>query len=179
MPVRHRLLPPKLHRALRPEAKERRRRERAGLSPLRRPLLIQHEAIRAARRLLLAVAAVVVAVDIGDKIVTPTIPEAFHPRPPAVLVLMAVVTVLGLVTFPRAGSRSIAVAGGLMVGGGIANTASLVAWGSGIPNPLLSYRYDVAFNLADLAVGIGFAALLPAAIVFAVRHRGELDAKLF
>ncbi|MDX6514403.1 MAG: hypothetical protein QOH73_69 [Gaiellaceae bacterium] len=154
------------------------RRERAQLAPLRRQLPIEPGAIRAARRLLLAVAAVVVAVDIGDKLVTPTLPEAFHPRPPIVLLAMVVVTVLGLVTFPRAGSRAIAIAGGLMVGGGVANTVSLLAWGSGIPNPLLSSRYDIAFNLADLAVGSGFVLLLPATLAFAVRHREHLNSPL-
>lgn len=145
---------------------------------LRRPLAIDGAAVGAARRLLLAVALVVAAVDLVDKLVAPTLPEAFHPRPPSVALVMAVATVLGLVTFPRTGSRAIAVAGGLMVGGGIANTASLLAWGAGIPNPLLSQRYDVAFNLADLAVASGFLLLLPATLVFAVQHRHELGAPL-
>jgi hypothetical protein len=152
--------------------------ERPGLAPLARRLSIDPAAVAAARRLLLAIAALVAAVDLADKIVAPTTPEAFHPRPFSVLLVMAVVTMLGLLTFPRTGSRSIAVAGGLMVGGGLANTVSLLAWGSGVPNPLLSDRLGIAFNLADLAVASGFLLLLPATLVFAIRHRDQLNARV-
>jgi hypothetical protein len=147
-------------------------------APLGRRLEIESVAIRAARRLLVAIALTVAAVDLTDKAITPTLPEAFHPRPPSVVVVMVATSVLGLLTFPRTGSRAIAIAGGLMVGGGIANTASLAIWGSGVPNPLLATRYGIAFNLADVCVTAGFLLLLPATLVFAVQHRGELRATL-
>ena len=57
-------------------------------------------------------------------------------------------------------------------------TVSLLVWGAGIPNPLLSDRYDIAFNLADLAVGSGFLLLLPATLAFAMRHRDRLNSPL-
>jgi lipoprotein signal peptidase len=125
-----------------------------------------------------AVAAIAAAVDLVDKAVTPTLPGAFHPRPASVVVVMAATSVLGLVTFPRTGSRAIAAAGGLMVGGAIGNLASLALWGAGVPNPLLWTRAGIAFNLADVCVTAGFLLLLPATLVFAVQHRDEPSARL-
>jgi hypothetical protein len=150
-----------------------------GPAVLRRPLPIAAADVRGARLLLLLVAALVTAVDLGDEIVSPTLPDYYHTRPLSIVATMVAVTALGCVAFPRTGSRGIAVAGGLMVGGGIANTISFLAWGRGIPNPIVSYRLGAAFNLADLAVAAGFVLLVPAAIVFALRHRHELDARLF
>jgi hypothetical protein len=161
---------------LRPEAHERGRRE---LAPrLRRRLPIDPADVRSAQRLLLIVAVLVTAADLLDKLVSPTLDEAYHARPLSVLAVMVGVTALGVITFPRTGSLSMAVAGGLLVGGGIGNTVSLLAWGRGIPNPLVSYRLGIAFNIADLCVGAGFALLLPAALIFMVRHQHELNAEL-
>jgi hypothetical protein len=177
MAVRHRNLSPKLRHRLRPEVRARRRQARLA-HHLRRTLPITAEDVAATRHLLLAIAAVVAVVDLVDKAVAPTDPDFFHRRPLAVSVVMIAVTVLGVVVFPRSGSRLLGVVGGLMVGGGVGNTLSLIGWGRGIPNPIVSYRLGVAFNLADLAVGAGFLLLLPASAAFGWRHRRALGTEL-
>jgi len=127
---------------------------------------------------LLLVALTVATVDLVDKAISPALPDYYHPRPFPVLLVMIAVTVLGSLTFPRAGSRTLAVAGGLMVGGGAANTLSLAFWGEGVPDPLVSYRLGIAFNLADVAVTAGFLLLFPALVVFVLQHRHDLEAEL-
>jgi lipoprotein signal peptidase len=42
----------------------------------------------------------------------------------------------------------------------------------GVPDPIVAG--SVAFNLADVAVGVGFVLLLPATCVFAFRNRERL-----
>jgi lipoprotein signal peptidase len=127
---------------------------------------------------LLLAAFLVAVVDLVDKAVSPTLPAAYDARGGGRAATMVAVTAVGAWPFPRAGSRLVAVAGGLLVGGGIANTLSLGIWEHGVPNPLVSLRYDVAFNAADLCVAAGFLLLLPAMLLFAVQHRGELEARI-
>ncbi len=71
-------------------------------------------------------------------------------------------------------SRSIAFAGGVVLGGAAGNLVSIALWPSlqGVPNPIAAG--GVAFNLADIAVAVGFALLLPATLVFAVQNRNRL-----
>ncbi|MGH2922292.1 MAG: hypothetical protein ACRDKU_09525 [Gaiellaceae bacterium] len=69
------------------------------------------------------------------------------------------------------GSPSVALAAGLVVGGAAGNVISLALW-PGVPNPLVAG--GLAFNVADLSVGLGLMLLLPAGLVFAVRNRGRL-----
>jgi lipoprotein signal peptidase len=92
---------------------------------------------------------------------------------------MAAMVVIGAWMFPRVGSPLIAVAGGLMVGGGLSNVLSLGLWGRGVPNPLLSDRLHIAFNLADVAIGLGLLSMLAGILLFAVQHRAALHAQLW
>jgi lipoprotein signal peptidase len=74
----------------------------------------------------------------------------------------------------RVRSASIAVAGGIVLGGAIGNLVSIALWPSlpGVPDPLVAG--GVAFNLADVAVAVGFVLLLPATVVFGMQNRERL-----
>jgi lipoprotein signal peptidase len=71
-------------------------------------------------------------------------------------------------------SPSIALPGGLVLGGAIGNLASIALWPSlpGVPDPLVAG--GIAFNLADASAVVGLALLLPAILVFAARNRERL-----
>jgi hypothetical protein len=71
-------------------------------------------------------------------------------------------------------STSIAVAGGILAGGAFGNLASLAFWPSlaGVPDPLVAG--EVAFSLADLALGLGILLVFATTAVFAVRNRARL-----
>jgi lipoprotein signal peptidase len=71
-------------------------------------------------------------------------------------------------------STSIALAGGVLLGGAVGNLASLALWPSlpGVPDPLVAGR--LAFNVADAAVALGLA-LLTATLVFGTRNRARLS----
>ncbi|MFN2470182.1 MAG: hypothetical protein ABR583_04190 [Gaiellaceae bacterium] len=72
------------------------------------------------------------------------------------------------------GSRSIALAGGIVGGGATGNVASLALWPSfaGVANPLVAR--GVAFSIGDVAVGTGLALVLAATVAFAVRNPERL-----
>jgi lipoprotein signal peptidase len=74
----------------------------------------------------------------------------------------------------RVRSASIAVAGGIVLGGAIGNLVSIALWPSlpGVPDPLVAG--GVAFNIADVAVAVGFVLLLPATVVFGMQNRARL-----
>lgn len=71
-------------------------------------------------------------------------------------------------------STSIAVAGGVLAGGALANLAALALWPAvpGVPNPL-AVR-GVAFNAADVTVVAGLGLALVASALFAARNRERL-----
>jgi hypothetical protein len=159
---------------------ERRNALRVAQQQIRRRLGIQPEDVSASRIVLLAVALLVVAADLTDKAVAHTEANAYHVRTPRELVVMVTISLVGLLVFPRAGSRLIAAAGGLMTGGGLANVLSAAIFGRGVPNPFLLHgeAWAVAFNLADVCVAVGFLVLLPSVLAFAVAHRNELEQPL-
>ena len=74
----------------------------------------------------------------------------------------------------RVGSPSIAVAGGVILGGAVGNLFSIALWPSlaGVPDPLVAG--GVAFSVGDVAVGFGILLLLPAIVVFALQNRERL-----
>ena len=71
-------------------------------------------------------------------------------------------------------STSIALTGGMVLGGAVGNLASFALWPSlpGVPDPIIVG--GIAFNLADVAAVLGLFLLLPAIIVFAKRNRERL-----
>jgi hypothetical protein len=71
-------------------------------------------------------------------------------------------------------SSTIAVPGGVVLGGAAGNLLSFALWPSlpGVPDAIVVGR--VAFSIGDVAVIGGLVMLLPAALVFAVRNRTRL-----
>jgi lipoprotein signal peptidase len=128
-------------------------------------------AVRARRRLALSAAAVVLALDLADALLGA--PRAFHPRPPAVLALAAVLAAALLALAPRIASRTLALGAGIAAGGALATVTSALAWSRGVPDPIV--REGVAFNLADVAIALGDTALLAAAVAHAWTHRDRLQ----
>ncbi len=87
---------------------------------------------------------------------------------------LAAATLVWAVAVARVRSASIAVAGGVVLGGALGNLASIALWPSlaGVPDPLVAG--GVAFNLADVFVALGFVVLLPTTALFALKNRERL-----
>jgi lipoprotein signal peptidase len=127
--------------------------------------------------LLLGAATVVVTLDLGYTALS--ISERggavlAHDRSALYVAGVAAASLLWAGAIARTRSSSIAVAGGLVLGGAAGNLVSIALWPSlpGVPDPIVAG--GVAFNVADAAVVVGFALLLPATLVFAVRNRKRL-----
>ena len=117
------------------------------------------------QRLLVAVALLLTAVDLGQKA---SAPVYGHPRSFGYVVVAAVLTVFLVVFVPRVPSRALAVAGGVAAAGAFGNLVSALTWRGGIPNPIVAG--EIAFNIADLCAVTGAAALVVGAVVFALRN---------
>jgi lipoprotein signal peptidase len=117
------------------------------------------------RRLLIAVASLLSAVDLGQKA---TAPVYGHPRGVAYLLVATAITVVLVLFVPRVPSRELAVAGGVAAAGAFGNLVSALVWRGGIPNPIVVG--DLAFNVADLCAVTGAIALVLGAVLFALRH---------
>ncbi len=117
------------------------------------------------RVVLLAVAAVLTAVDLGQKV---SAPVYGHPRSAAFVALAAALTVAVVWLVPRVPSRPLAVAGGLAAAGAFGNLVSALAWRGGVPNPIM--LGDIAFNIADVCAVTGAVALVVGAALFALRN---------
>jgi lipoprotein signal peptidase len=127
--------------------------------------------------LLLGAATVVAALDLAHKALA--ISERGgavnpHDRPARYVVAGAALSLAwaGGVALTR--SSSIALSGGVVLGGAAGNLVSFALWPSlsGVPNPIVAA--GIAFNFADVAVVTGLALLLPAILVFAARNRTRL-----
>ena len=117
------------------------------------------------RRLLIAVASLLTAVDLGQKA---TAPVYGHPRGAVYLLVATAITVMLVLFVPRVPSRALAVAGGVAAAGAFGNLVSALVWRGGVPNPIVVG--DVAFNVADLCAVLGAIALVLGAVLFALRH---------
>jgi lipoprotein signal peptidase len=97
-----------------------------------------------------------------------------HDRPPLYVAGLAVAALVWAGAIVRTRSASIAVAGGVVLGGAIGNLVSIALWPSlaGVPDPLVAG--GVAFNVADVAVAAGFVLLLPATALFGLKNRARL-----
>lgn len=117
------------------------------------------------RRLLIAVASLLAAVDLGQKT---TAPVYGHPRGAVYLLVATAITVMLVVLVPRVPSRALAIAGGVAAAGAFGNLVSALVWRGGIPNPIVVG--DLAFNVADLFAVTGAIALVLGAVLFGLRH---------
>jgi len=97
-----------------------------------------------------------------------------HSRPAPYIAGLAAAALVWAVALARVRSASIAIAGGVVLGGAIGNLASIALWPSlaGVPDPLVAG--GVAFNVADVAVAAGLVLLLPATALFGLRNRERL-----
>ncbi len=97
-----------------------------------------------------------------------------HGRPAVYVAGLAAAALVWAVAVVRVRSASIAVAGGVVLGGALGNLASIALWPSlaGVPDPLVAG--GVAFNLADVFVALGFVVLLPTTALFALKNREHL-----
>lgn len=126
--------------------------------------------MRRRRRLAVVAALGVLALDLAHEALVPT--SFHHPRTALALLLMAVLAAAVLVLVPLVPSRTLALAAGVAAGGALGNLVSALAWTEGVPDPLVHGGY--AFNLADVAVVLGDAALLTTALVVAWDNRRRL-----
>jgi lipoprotein signal peptidase len=125
--------------------------------------------VRRRRAIAAVVALVVVAVTLTHEVLSPT--PFHHTRSPGVLVLAGVVALALLVLAPRVPSLGVAVGAGIAAGGALGTLVSGIAW-DGVPDPLV--RGGIAFNLSDLAIALGDAILIAAALLHAWLQRGDL-----
>ena len=117
------------------------------------------------KRLLIVVALVLSAIDLGQKA---SAPVYGHPRGLVYVVFAGVLTALLVLFVPRVPSRALAVAGGIAAAGAFGNFVSALAWRGGIPNPIV--LGEVAFNVADVCAVAGAAGLVLGAALFALRN---------
>jgi lipoprotein signal peptidase len=130
---------------------------------------------------LVGTATVVAAVDLAHKaaaLADPTASVTLHPRSTLYALGVAAISALWAFAIMLTRSRSIALGGGIFVGGAAGNVVSLVLWPSvdGVPNPLLAR--ELAFNLADVAVVVGLALVVLGVAAFAVQNNGRLGERV-
>ena len=97
-----------------------------------------------------------------------------HDRSAGYVAGIAVVAVVWAGIVSLTGSASISLTAGLVLGGAVGNLTSIALWPSvpGVPDPLVAG--NIAFNLADVSVGLGVLLLVPTTLVYAVRNRERL-----
>jgi lipoprotein signal peptidase len=114
---------------------------------------------------LLAVAAVLTALDLAEKVSRPVYG---HPRS-LLYVVAGTAAVLALVVLvPRVPSLALSICAGVAAAGALGNVVSAVVWRSGVPNPIVVG--DIAFNVADVCAVFGAVGLVGGAALFALRH---------
>ena len=132
--------------------------------------------MRPAAIVLVLTAGLVVAVDLVHKAIALHGPEPVvgHERPFGYIAAGATAATIWAVAIVFARSVPIALAGGIAVGGAAANLTSLALWPSfaGVPDPIIAGR--IAFNVADIAVGVGLVLVVATTVGFAVRNRSRL-----
>jgi lipoprotein signal peptidase len=135
-------------------------------------------AVRTRCALLVSSAVVFASIDLLHKAFDPA--EFHHARTPfAAVVMLALVTGLVLLV-PRIPSNAAALGAGIACGGALGNFVSLLAWSQGVPDPLVlaGAMEGIAFNLADLFALGGDALLLSAVVVYGLRNRERLRARV-
>jgi hypothetical protein len=121
-------------------------------------------------KLALAAAGTVIAATLADDALQPSVLS--HERPPAVYAAAVLIAAALLTLAPRVGSRLVSLGAGIASGGALATVVAGLAWRGGVPNPLVAG--DVAFNVADAAIGGGVALLIAGALLQAWLGRARL-----
>jgi hypothetical protein len=129
-----------------------------------------------ARLILIALAAWLSACDLIAKLIEPTETGLYHKRTYFELVFILAITAAATYIVPYARSRMISVGAGFMVGAGFGNALSIAIFPLGVPNPFMVSQdgWTVAFNLADIAVVLGFVLTTIGAWRLGSEHRHEL-----
>jgi lipoprotein signal peptidase len=112
--------------------------------------------------------AVLAAVIIHDAL-APT--RFHHHRSLATLLVASLLACALLALAPRIRSSGVVLGAGIAAGGALATFVSGLGWG-GVPDPLV--QGGIAFNLADVAIAVGDALLIVAALVHAWTNRARL-----
>jgi lipoprotein signal peptidase len=122
--------------------------------------------------LVLAPALAIAGIDLAVKAAFPTSRWDFHQRSHAwsVLTICLLAVVLLLAVLP---SRLVAVAAGIVAGGGLGNVVSASQHGGRVPNPIVIGPY--ALNLADLFILLGVPVLMVALARVSIRNRHHID----
>src|SRR5712691_10677490 len=102
-----------------------------------------------------AAALVVLGVDLVHETLAPT--QFHHVRPAGVFVLAVLIAAALLALAPRVPSLGIALGAGIAAGGALGTAVSGFGW-NGVPDPLVGG--GIAFNLSDVAIGVGDALLI-------------------
>ena len=121
------------------------------------------------RGVAVAAALAVLGVDLVHEALTPT--PFHHSRSPGVFVLAVALAVVLLALAPRVPSVGVALGAGIAAGGALGTAVSGVAW-NGVPDPLV--RGGIAFNISDVAIGVGDAILIASVLVHAWVHHDRL-----
>ena len=123
-----------------------------------------------ARALALAATAVVLAsLDLAHKATAGGV--NLHPRSATYVVVVITLATAWVAAILAARSLALAIAGGVVAGGALANLASLVLW-TGVPNPIVVG--PIAFNLADVLVVAGFVVVALVVLMLAIGRQDRL-----
>jgi len=125
--------------------------------------------MRRRRSVAAGTALVVLSVALTHEALTPT--PFHHARAPGVFVLAAAIALALLTLAPRVPSLGVALGAGIAAGGALGTLVSGIAW-NGVPDPFV--HGGIAFNVSDLAIGLGDAILLAAVLLHGWVHRGDL-----
>lgn len=125
--------------------------------------------MRRRRGIAVVAALAVLGVALVHELLTPT--PFHHVRSPGVLVLTGALGLALLALAPRVPSLGVALGAGIAAGGALGTLVAGIAW-DGVPDPIV--HRGVAFNISDLAIGLGDVVLVGAALLHAWMHRQEL-----
>ena len=125
--------------------------------------------MRRRRAVAAGAALVVLGVALTHEVLTPT--PFHHSRSAGVFVLAAPIALALLTLAPRVPSLGVALGAGIAAGGALGTLVSGIAW-NGVPDPLV--HGGIAFNVSDLAIGLGDAILLAAVLLHGWVHRADL-----
>lgn len=113
---------------------------------------------------LLGTAILLATLDLAHKAEADT--TMFHGRSTSYVVFVGGLAAVWAATILLTRSLTLAIGGGVLLGGAIGNVVSLAFW-PGVPDPIL--LDPIAFNLADVFVLAGFLIVAATALAFVTR----------